>query len=167
MPEPRHGYRIDYDAPDVVDLMRQIRTRAAGETGAEPTLPGAATEPRARLRDWIELDDRRPWRIQEELGLGGSWNVSPEDLRASHPGPVGTLIGGIRAALRPVTKLLVNLDLPLYKQFKVNLGVASALRDLADDNDTLRRRVAALERRLEKLEAGAGSSTSGNEDERH
>ena len=45
MPDTRHGYRIDYDAPDVVDLMRQIRTRASHESGGELLLPGGDGDP--------------------------------------------------------------------------------------------------------------------------
>ena len=34
----------------------------------------------------------------------------------------------MRRLLRPLTKLFANTDLPLHKQFKVNIGVAAALR---------------------------------------
>ena len=84
--------------------------------------------------------------------------MSPEDLRTSHPGAVGQVIGGVRWLLRPFLKLLANLDLPLYKQFKVNLGLAAAVHDLLAENATLRRHVGELRRRVERLERSTGSA---------
>lgn len=152
MAERPYDYRIDYDAPDVLDIMRQVRERAAGEDG-EPWTPDVAEDPRARLREYLVLDDARPEQLRSALGLGGDWNVTPEDLHASRPGVAGALIGGLRRALRPVTKLFANLELPLYKQHKANLGVAAALRDLIAENTDLRRRLAEIQRRLDRLEA--------------
>lgn len=144
MAETPHAYRIDYEAPDVVDLMRQVRDRARAVAG-DPAAATVAEDPRQRLRGYLELDDARPYELQRELGLEGAWNVTPEDLRASHPGGVGRAIGGLRRLLRPLTKLFANLDLPLYKQFKINLGLASALGDLLEENARLRARLDRLE----------------------
>lgn len=156
MSDRDHDYRIDYEAPDVVDLMRQIRTRATEGADGEPGVALAPAEARMRLRDYLDLDEARPYTIQEELGLGGDWNVTPEDLRASGTGASGALVGACRRLLRPFAKLIANLELPLYKQFKVNLGAAAAIRDLLTENDTLRRRIGDLERRVHRLEAAAG-----------
>lgn len=154
MPDANPAYDIDYDHLDVADLMRQVRERArAGDAAVDPRLPAeVAIDAGRRLRGYFDLDDRRPHELQQALGLTGDWNVSPEDLRASHPGVIGGVIVAVRRLLRPLTKLLANLDLPLHKQFKVNLGVATAIRVLLQDNDALRRQVAALERRLQALE---------------
>lgn len=152
MAERPHDYRIDYDAPDVLDIMRQVRERATADDGAEPWMPAAGEDLRSRLQGYLVLDESRPVQLQQELGLGGDWNVGPEDLRASHPGGAGALIAGLRRALRPITKVFANLELPLYKQHKANLGIAAALRDLMEENLELRRRVADLQRRLERLE---------------
>lgn len=160
MSEPRHDYRIDYDAPDVVDLMRQIRSRTGREAGVDPLLPDPDGDARSRVRDYLELDETRPHAIQEELGLGGAWNVTPEDLRTAGDGPAGRLVRASRSLLRPLVKLFANLELPLYKQFKVNLGTASALRDLLEENASLRRRVGELERRLESIESRAEADES-------
>lgn len=152
MPDTDTPYRIDYDTLDVDDLMRQVRDRARLGERQDARLPEGPTDAGRRLRGYFDIDDHRPHQLQQSLGLTGAWNVSPEDLRASHPGPMGGLIVAIRRLAQPLTKLLANLDLPLHKQFKVNLGMASAVRDLIQDNDELRRQVAHLSRRVEALE---------------
>lgn len=157
MPEPPHDYRIDYDAPDVLDLMRQVRERVASQTPESPSVPAMKEDARARLREWVQLDEGRPAELERSLGLGGAWNVTPEDLHRSHPGPFGALVGGIRRALRPVTKLLANLELPLYKQYKLNLGLAAAVHELLVENQRLRGRLAALQQRVTELEEGGAA----------
>lgn len=152
MAERPHEYRIDYEAPDVLDIVRQVRERAAADAGGEPWLPSPDEDPRTRLREWLLLDESRPAQLQQSLGLGGDWNVTPEDLRASHPGALGGIIGGMRRTLRPLLKVFANLELPLYKQFKANLGFAAALHDLMQENVELRRRLGELQRRVERLE---------------
>ena len=132
-------YRIDYARIDVDDLMEQVRERARGRTAADPSLPSVERpDVVLRLRDHLDMDDARPYQLQRELQLDTGWNVAPEDLYASHPSGAGRLISLIRKLLRPITKLFVNLDLPLHKQFKVNIGVAAALHDLMQDNMALR-----------------------------
>jgi hypothetical protein len=153
MTDSSQPYRIDYEDLDVEDLMRQVRARARAGEGGELQLPEVDAEAVGRrLHDYLELDDRTPYELQQTLSLGGPWNVTPEDLRSSHPGAAGTVIRGVRGLLRPLTKLLANLELPLYKQFKINLGVASALHDLMQENAGLRRQVSELARRIEQLE---------------
>lgn len=156
MPENRPHYDIDYDDLDVADLMRQVRERARGGESGDVRLPaGEAADVARRLRGYFDLDDSRPHELQAALGLAGDWNVSAADLRASHAGVMGSLIVAVRRLLRPLTKLLANLDLPLHKQHKVNLGTAAALRDVLQENDSLRRQVADLSRRVQALERGA------------
>ncbi len=151
MPEP---YRIDYDNPDVEAIVRQIRERAAA-TAEEPLLPAAPRGgPLERLREYVQLDDDAPYDIQDRLGLSSGWNVLPEDLRASHPGAIGRLIRAVRTLLRPVTKLLVNTDRPIFKQFKINLGLAAAVLDLLTEQARLARRLREMETRLARLEGG-------------
>ena len=153
MTDSSQPYRIDYDNLDVDDLMRQVRAHARSSLDGDPRLPSLSAEAtERRLHEYLELDDRRPYELQTTLSLSGPWNVSPEDLRSSHPGAAGALISAVRRLLRPATKLLANLDLPLYKQFKVNLGVASALNDLMQENAQLRQQVSELSRRVERLE---------------
>jgi hypothetical protein len=153
MTELSEPYRIDYADLDVEDLMRQVRARARASVVADPALPQlTSAEIERRLHDYLVLDDRKPYDLQQSLSLAGSWNVTPEDLRASHPGPAGFVIGGLRRLLRPLTKLLANFDLPLYKQFKINLGVASAVDGLMQENAALRQEVGELKRRVEGLE---------------
>lgn len=153
MTDSAQPYRIDYDHLDVEEIMRQVRARARAGEGGDLQLPPVDHEAiERRLHDYLELDDRQPYELQQTLSLGGPWNVTPEDLRSSHPGAAGTLIRGLRSLLRPATKLLANLELPLYKQFKINLGVASALNDLMQENAALRRQVIELTRRIERLE---------------
>ncbi len=153
-PMSRAEYRIDYAQVDVVDLMQQVRARIAVRSGADPHFPVAEEELRKRLLEYLVLDDDQPYTMQQALGLGGDWNVGPEDLRRSHDGPVGRLIRGVRTLLRPVTKLLVNTDMPIFKQFKLNIGVAAALHDLLEDNSRQRARLQELADRVERLEAG-------------
>lgn len=146
-------YRIDYAQIDVDDLMEQVRARAAQRVARDPALPTVdRADVTLRLRDHLDLDDALPYRLQQELGLDTGWNVAPEDLYVSHPGAVGSLISALRRLLRPVTKLFVNADLPLHKQFKTNIGVAAALHDLMQDNAALRAEVDSLRRRLDDLE---------------
>lgn len=155
MPDIDTPYQIDYDSIDVADLMRQVRDRArAGELQAPEPGPGGVVDEARRLRGYFDLGDERPHELQQSLGLAGSWNVSPADLHASHAGVMGSAIVALRRLLRPLTKTLANLDLPLHKQFKVNVGMASAVRDLLRDNDDLRRQLADLSRRLQALERG-------------
>jgi hypothetical protein len=147
-------YRIDYNAIDVDDLMEQVRSNASRSGGDDPTLPAVDRgDVTLQLRDHLDLDDARPYQLQRELRLDTGWNVAPEDLLTSHPGLTGTLISGLRRLLRPIVKLFVNTDLPLHKQFKVNIGVAAALHELMQDNAALRAEVAALRARLDDNEA--------------
>lgn len=158
------GYRIDYDDLDVEDLVAQIRRRVrSGESsladGGEHDLePERQT---ARLRTWLEVDDDGVAGLRRELGLRGEWNVAPEDLRASHPNLLGRLIAGLRRLGRPLVKLLVNADLPLYKQHKLNLGLAAAIRELLQENAELRGRVERLSERLDRLEGADPEGRAG------
>lgn len=147
-------YRIDYAAPNVDDLMAQVREQASGRAVADPNLP-AVDRPDVilRLREHLDLDDARPYQLQRELRLDSGWNVAPEDIYASHAGLAGTMICAIRKLLRPLVKLFVNTDLPLHKQFKVNIGVAAALHDVMLENAALRTEVEALRARLDTLDA--------------
>lgn len=150
-----HDYDIDYARVDVDDLVRQIRERVGRRGGGPPESPEAREERlRARLRAYLRISDERARKIDDEIPGGADWNVTPEDLTASHAGPLGRLISGVRRLGRPLVKILVNADLPLYKQFKLNLGLASAIRDLLRDDRELQDRLARLEDRLERLEAG-------------
>jgi hypothetical protein len=152
-------YRIDYDRLDVEDVMEQVRERARGRAAADPTLPSVdRPDVSLRLRDHLDLDDTRPYRLQRELGLDTGWNVAPEDLYTSHPGFVGGLISSARRLLRPLTKLFANTDLPLHKQFKVNIGVAAALHDIMQENAELQARIELLQKRLDKLDPPAADS---------
>lgn len=148
------GYRIDYDNVNVYELMEQVQARALlaeeHDIAVRPTREAAAG---VRLADYLELDDDRPYQLQERLGLGGTWNISPADLRLSHPSAAGRVIRAVRTLLRPVTKLLANTDLPLYKQFKINIGLASAIQDLMQENAMLRHRVGKLAQDVERLRA--------------
>lgn len=147
-------YRIDYDALNVDDVMEQVRRRAGRRASADPGLPAVdRADVILRLRDHLDLDDARPYQLQRELRLDTGWNVAPEDIYASHSGFAGTLISAIRRLLRPLVKLFVNTDLPLHKQFKVNIGVAAALHDLMQENAALRAEVDALRARLDTLDA--------------
>ena len=74
--------------------------------------------------------------------------MAPEDLLTSHPGPVGTIISTVRRLLRPVLKLFANTDLPLHKQFKINIGVAATLHELMQENAELRAQLATLQAQL-------------------
>jgi hypothetical protein len=65
---------------------------------------------------------------------------------------LGRLIGWARAFFRPFIKLVGNFDLPIYKQFKINLGVAEALHDSLQQTAELQARVEELSDRLERLE---------------
>ena len=143
-------YRIDYDAPNVDDVMEQVRGHASGRASADPSLPAVdRADVILRLRDHLDLDEARPYQLQRELRLDTGWNVAPEDIYASHPGFAGTLISATRKLLRPLVKLFVNTDLPLHKQFKVNIGVAAALHDVMQENATLRAEMDALRARLD------------------
>ncbi len=68
------------------------------------------------------------------------------------------IISTVRRLLRPLTKLFANTDLPLHKQFKVNIGVAAALHDLMQENAELQTRVEMLQKRLDKLDPPAADS---------
>ena len=147
-------YRIDYDAVNVDDVMEQVRQHARGRVGADPSLPAVdRADVILRLRDHLDLDDARPYQLQRELRLDTGWNIAPEDIYASHPGLAGTLISATRKLFRPLVKLFANTDLPLHKQFKVNIGVAAALHDVMQENATLRAEVDGLRARLDASDA--------------
>jgi hypothetical protein len=155
--EASHGYRIDYDDLDVDDLVAQIHDRVRREE-RDGRLPPQALEERirGRLRTYLDLDDDRPYELQSTLHLEGPWNVSPDDLRRSGRRGLGSLIALSRSLFRPVMKLVSNIELPIYKQFKINLGVAEALHDSMRQTAELQGRVEELADRLEKLEHEAG-----------
>ena len=123
-------YRIDYEDLDVVDLVSQIRRRVRDTQVAE-VLPEVLEErTRARVRAAVDLDEERPYELQRSLHLEGAWNVTPEDLVDSRRRGAGSLLSVFRRVARPGLKLFANLELPLYKQFKINLGIADALHEL-------------------------------------
>jgi hypothetical protein len=147
------GYEIDYDNLDVADLVAQIRRRTRQRQSVAQVLPEVIEErARARVRAAVDLDDQRPYALQQELRLQGSWNVTPEDLITSRRSG-GSILAFVRRLARPVIKLFANLELPLYKQFKINLGIADALNELLRRNAELEQRLDELAGRLEKLEA--------------
>ena len=155
---PSHVYRIDYDDLDVDDLVAQIHDRVRREESSRGLPPQAMEERiRGRLRTYLDLDDDRPYELQSTLHLEGPWNVSPDDLRSSSRRGLGRLIGLSRTLFRPFIKLIGNLDLPIYKQFKINLGVAEALHDSLQQTAELQARVEELSDRLERLEGEAES----------
>ena len=63
------------------------------------------------------------------------------------------MLATLRRLARPGIKLFANLELPLYKQFKINLGFADALHELLARTAELQARLDDLSRRLEALEA--------------
>ena len=88
------------------------------------------------------------------MGLAGDWNVTPQDLVGSREGGgIRALLGIFRRLVRPGLKVFANFDRPLYKQFKVNLGVAEALHELLHRTAELDRQLQDVSRRLEVLEA--------------
>jgi len=154
-----HDYEIDYEDVDVKRLMEQVRVRAAMRSIEEP-VAAAAPEHLKRLRETVDLDDDRPYELQQALCLQGDWNITPEDLRASHAGPLGWLITTVRLLLRPFVKLAVNLDTPLHKQFKINLGLANAIHELTLENAALRHRLQKLSAHVDDLaKRNDGAST--------
>jgi hypothetical protein len=155
------GYRIDYDDLDVVDLVTQIRERSRRGSGAAADLPEVVEErARARVRAAVDLDDRRPYELQRALHLEGTWNVTPHDLVESRRRGAGGLLSTLRRLARPVLKLFANFELPLFKQFKINLGVADTLHELLVRTAELEARLDDVSRRLEELEG----RRSGNDD---
>ncbi len=138
---------------DVDNLVDQIHDRVRREESSRGLPPQALEERiRDRLRTYLDLDDDRPYELQSTLQLEGPWNVGPDDLRSSSRRGLGRLIGLSRALFRPFIKLIGNLDLPIYKQFKINLGVAEALHDSMQQTAELQARVQELADRMEKLE---------------
>jgi hypothetical protein len=156
-------YRIDYDDLDVADLAAQIRERSRRGSGASANLPQVIEErSRARLRAAVDLDDQQPYELQRSLHLEGTWNVTPHDLVESKRRGAGTLLATFRRLVRPLVKLFANLELPLYKQFKINLGVADVLNELLCRNAELEAQVEDMARRIEELEAKPGTGDSGD-----
>ncbi len=163
---PESNYRIDYDNLDVQELMRQVRAHAQQQDLLDPAPALDRAGAHARLQEYLGLDNDRPYELQRALALPDNWNLGPEDLQVSHPGPMGRLIRGIRTLLRPALKLLANADLPLYKQFKINVGLAAALSDLLEDNARLRKHLGQLSRRLERLESMAAAGDAADAEDR-
>lgn len=146
------GYRIDYENLDVVDLVSQIQERVR-RTEAALLPPGVQAErARSRLRTYVNLDTQALHRLQRELRLEGDWNVTPEDLRRSDRPGLGVMIRVLRRLSQPLLKLMANFDLPVYKQHKINVGIAKALNDLLRETAELRGRIEELASRLERLE---------------
>jgi len=108
---------------------------------------------RARVRAAVDLDEERPYELQRALHLEGTWNVTPQDLVGSKRRGAGSLLSVFRRAARPGLKLFANLELPLYKQFKINLGIADALHELLRRTSEIDARLDDMARRLEALEA--------------
>ena len=147
-----YSYEIDYDHISVACLMEQVRARAASRTGNGLTSPTVeAPNLLGQLRQYLDLDDEQPYELQRALRLAGDWNIAPADLRASHDGPIGTLISTVRRLARPLVKVFVNLDSPLHKQFKINLGMAQAIYELTRENAALHCQVQKLLERVDEL----------------
>ncbi len=147
-------YRIDYDDLDVTDVVAQIRDRARRADHGEVDLPEVVEErARARVRAAVDLDDQRPYDLQKTLRLEGTWNVTPQDLVESKRRGAGSMLAAVRRLARPAIKLFANLELPLYKQFKINLGIADALNELLCRTSDLEARLGEATRRLKALEA--------------
>jgi hypothetical protein len=131
----------------------QIRERSRRGSGTDADLPEVIEErARARVRSAVDLDDRRPYELQRALNLEGSWNVTPQDLVESRRRGAGGLLSALRRLARPVLKLVANFELPLFKQFKINLGVADTLHELLLRAAELEARLDDVSRRLEALE---------------
>jgi len=109
---------------------------------------------RARVRAAVDLDEERPYELQRALHLEGTWNVTPQDLVGSNRRGAGSLLSVFRRVARPGLKVFANLELPLYKQFKINLGIADALHELLRRTTEIEARLEDMARRLESLEAG-------------
>ncbi len=154
-----HGYEIDYQDIDVKRLMDQVQARAAGRSSEEPA--AAESDQLRRLREAVDLDDERPYELQQELRLQGDWNITPADLRTSHDGLIGAIITAVRLLLRPFVKVAVNLDAPLHKQFKINLGLANAIHELTLENAALRHRVHELSTHVDELRDRSDGASAG------
>ena len=101
--------------------MSQIRRRVR-DAQVSQELPEVLEERiRARVRAAVDLDGERPFEVQRALHLGGTWNVTPQDLIESKRRGAGSLLSVFRRAARPGLKLFANLELPLYQQLKINL----------------------------------------------
>jgi len=150
----------------VVDLVGQIHQRAR-RAEAEPHIEtDLDARTRARLRAAFDLDDERPYDLQNSLGLTGDWNVTPQDLVGSREGGgIGALLGIFRRLVRPGLRLFANFDRPLYKQFKINMGIAEALHELLHHTAELDRQLQDVSRRLEALEARDSVSAAAEDNE--
>ncbi len=73
------------------------------------------------------------------------------------------MISALRRAARPGLKLFANFELPLYKQFKINLGMADALNELLCRIADLEARLEDASQRLEDLEAKRTSGEPGSD----
>ena len=108
-------------------MAKQVRSHASKATRRkiasgeiETLVPEEVEEQaRARVRLAVDLDDQRPYDLQKTLGLEGPWNVTPQDLLDSNRRGVGSVLAIIRRLARPVIKVFANLEVPLYKQFKI------------------------------------------------
>ena len=137
------SYRIDYDDLDVVDLVSQIRAkvdRATQNIGTPPRTPRADAE---QLWKHLLVPDDHLEELRSLLSAPQDWNVGPEDLVTSRRGVWGDLVRAVRHLARPLLKLVANAELPLYKQHKINLGIAAALQQLLEENARLRAALAA------------------------
>ncbi len=135
-------------------MVAQIRDRARKADHGEADLPEVVEQrARAHVRAAVDLDDQRPYDLQKTLRLEGTWNVTPQDLVESKRRGTGSMVVAVRRLARPAIKLFANLELPLYKQFKINLGIADALNELLCRTSDLEARLGEATRRLEALEA--------------
>ena len=145
----------------MTDLAKQVRSHASKATrrkitagGIETLLPeGVEEQARARVRLAVALDDQRPYDLQKTLDLEGPWNVTPQDLLDSNRRGIGSVLAIVRRLARPAIKVFANLEVPLYKQFKINLGIAEALNEILCKNSDLEAQLDDVTRRLETLEA--------------
>ena len=81
--------------------------------------------------------------------------------RFESPG-VGLVLAVVRRFARPAVKLFANLEVPLYKQFKINLGIAEALNEILCKNSDLEAQLDDVTRRLETLEADRRTNNGEN-----
>ncbi len=128
-------FTIKDDKINVEEIMEKIRQSIQKKKKTHYTDDDIEEIAKKKLATFLHTSEVKSAFTEELHRLKENWNVSIslESIYKSHPSLKGSIIYWLRKRLRPVTRLLFNLDVffpEFHKQSKINLSFAHLLHNL-------------------------------------